>query len=105
MPAAALSGTAIALIIAAALAQVALLVIALVDLVRRPAEAVTLGSKLPWFVIVILIEFIGPIVYLAAGRREIPLAEEARPVPGEATATGDRARHTVDVLYGPENDA
>jgi hypothetical protein len=45
-----------------------LLVIALVDLARR--ERVAGGSKLVWVLIVILVDMIGPVVYLAFGRRE-----------------------------------
>ena len=85
--------------------QVALLAFALVDLVRRPAAAVTFGSRLPWFVIVIVAEFIGPILYLAVGRREIPMPRKRRAVPGDDREAGDRAQRTVDLLYGPEKDA
>lgn len=50
------------------LLQVVLLVIALVDIVRR--QAVTGGSKLLWILIVCLVNVIGPVVYLAVGRKE-----------------------------------
>lgn len=48
--------------------QVILLVVALVDLVRR--EAVTGGNKIVWALAVCLISIIGPAVYLLAGRKE-----------------------------------
>ena len=105
MPIAALSGTAIALIAAMAVVQVALLAFVLVDLVRRPAAAVTFGSRLPWFVIVIVAEFVGPILYLAVGRRDVPMRDGAVPERADDAGGRDRAQRTVDLLYGPEKDA
>ena len=46
--------------------QLALMVYALVDVARR--ERVRYGSKLLWVVVIVLINIIGPIVYLAWGR-------------------------------------
>jgi uncharacterized membrane protein YhaH (DUF805 family) len=48
--------------------QLALIVISVVDLVRR--DHVAGSSKLVWVLVIILINIIGPIVYLAFGRRE-----------------------------------
>lgn len=48
--------------------EIGLLVIALVDLVRR--EQVRHLPKWAWAVIIILINFIGPIAYLLLGREE-----------------------------------
>ena len=45
-----------------------LLVVALVDLARR--EHVTGGKKVIWVLVAVLIQFIGPIIYLVAGRKE-----------------------------------
>ncbi|MBI2853679.1 MAG: PLDc_N domain-containing protein [Chloroflexi bacterium] len=50
------------------LIEVALLVIALVDLVRR--EQVRGGNKLIWALVIIFIEVIGPVLYLVLGRKE-----------------------------------
>ncbi|MFH1907499.1 MAG: PLD nuclease N-terminal domain-containing protein [Chloroflexota bacterium] len=47
--------------------QLALLVAALVDLIRRPR---TKGPKWLWAVVIVLVNFIGPIVYFVAGREE-----------------------------------
>jgi len=49
--------------------QIALMVIALVDVIRR--ERVR-GNKVVWIVIIVLINVIGPIVYLLFGRQETP---------------------------------
>lgn len=48
--------------------QVALTVIALVDLVKR--ERVRGGNKVVWVLVIILINIIGPIIYLLAGRED-----------------------------------
>lgn len=50
--------------------QVVLLVVALVDLVKR--ERVRGGNKVVWGVVIVLVNIIGPIVYLLAGRLEGP---------------------------------
>lgn len=62
-------GTEIVLfVLPLALIQLALMVIALVDLIKRPR--VKGGSKLLWALVIILINIIGPIVYLILGREE-----------------------------------
>ena len=48
--------------------ELGLMIIALVDLTRR--EKVRGDSKLVWALIIILINLIGPIVYLIGGRGE-----------------------------------
>lgn len=47
--------------------QLGLMIFALVDLVRRER---TKGPKWTWALIIVLINFIGPIVYLMIGREE-----------------------------------
>lgn len=56
----------VAVVIPLLLVQVGLIVWALVDLVKR--ERVKGGSKVVWVLVILLLEFIGPIVYLAWGR-------------------------------------
>ena len=48
--------------------QVVLMVVALVDLVKR--ERVRGGNKVIWGVVIVLVNIIGPVVYLLAGRLE-----------------------------------
>ena len=50
-----------------ALIQLALIVVALIDLARRER---TRGPKWAWVLIIVLINFIGPIVYFILGREE-----------------------------------
>jgi len=47
--------------------EIALLVAALVDLVKREQ---TRGPKWVWVLVIVLINFIGPIIYFVAGRKE-----------------------------------
>jgi hypothetical protein len=55
------------LLIPVILIELALLIVALVDLIRREK---THGPKWAWVLVIILINFIGPIIYFVAGRRE-----------------------------------
>jgi uncharacterized membrane protein YhaH (DUF805 family) len=47
--------------------ELALVITALVDLVRREK---TRGPKWMWALIIVLVNFIGPIIYFVAGRSE-----------------------------------
>ena len=55
------------LIIPVMLVQFALIVIALWDLWKREA---TRGPKWVWLLVILLVNFIGPIVYLVIGRED-----------------------------------
>ncbi len=48
--------------------ELGLLAWALVDLARRPAAQVTGGNRLIWLLLCLLVQFVGPILYLAIGR-------------------------------------
>ena len=54
--------------------QIALLVIALVDLIKR--ERVRGGNKIVWGLIIVFFSIIGPAVYLLAGRLESDLGSD-----------------------------
>ncbi|MCJ7534812.1 MAG: PLD nuclease N-terminal domain-containing protein [Anaerolineales bacterium] len=58
----------IPLLIPLVVIELTLLVIALVDLIRR--EQVRYFPKWVWAVIIVLLNFIGPIAYLIVGRDE-----------------------------------
>ena len=51
--------------------QLALMVIALVDLFKR--EGMKSNTRLIWVFVIILINIIGPIIYLIAGRKDKPI--------------------------------
>ncbi|MFC5528867.1 PLD nuclease N-terminal domain-containing protein [Cohnella yongneupensis] len=48
--------------------QAALMIIALIDLVRRESKAVR-GPKLMWVFIIVLGSLLGPVVYFTVGRK------------------------------------
>jgi hypothetical protein len=58
----------IPLLIPLVIIEIALLVIALIDLIRR--ENVRYFPKWVWAVIILILNFIGPIAYLILGRDE-----------------------------------
>lgn len=47
--------------------QLALMIAALADLIRRER---TKGPKWLWVLVIVLVNFIGPVVYFVAGREE-----------------------------------
>ncbi len=57
----------IPLLIPVVVIELALMIAALVDLIRREQ---TRGPKWVWVLVIVLINFIGPIVYFVAGRKE-----------------------------------
>jgi len=84
-----------------ALVQLALDVIALIDLARRPREAVVFGNKWAWLAIIVLVNLIGAILYLAVGRKPASPPEDMRTRPARgATAPSSVA----DKLYGRPED-
>ena len=63
------TGTLIALLAPLVIIQLGLLVFALRDLLN-PERKVKGGNKLVWGLVIVFINFIGPLVYLVAGREE-----------------------------------
>ena len=57
----------IPLLIPVVVIELGLMITALVDLVRR---AQTRGPKWAWALLIVLINFIGPIIYFIVGRKE-----------------------------------
>jgi hypothetical protein len=55
------------LLIPVAIIQIALMAVALVDLVRRER---TKGPKWAWVLVIVVVNFIGPIIYFLLGREE-----------------------------------
>lgn len=82
------------------LVQLTLDVVALVDLVRRPLDRVALGNKWVWVAIILLVNLLGAILYLAVGRRPA----QAAPVPPPARQA-PAAGTIADALYGPRPGA
>lgn len=82
--------------------QAALMVAALIDLLRRPH--VTLGDrKWAWALIILLLNLLGPILYFALGRVKYVSGEQARPVVDMDVAE-QKAQAIVDKLYGGKGE-
>lgn len=103
------TSTTVLLIAAAAVLELALLVLALVDVLRRPDEAVTGGRRWVWILLIVLMQTLGPIIYFAAGRRPRPVTDPGRDggtsaggAPSADARPADRVGRTVDVLYGQD---
>jgi len=77
------------------LVQFTLQVIALVQLVRTPAERVTIGGrKWAWALIIVLGEILGPILWFTLGRSQVTSAT------GGKVADESQRESAVDALYG-----
>ena len=83
-----------------ALASIILAVIALLDLYRRPTEQVVLANKWIWVAIVLLVNPVGAIIYLAAGRKPAIIDRQAAK-PGSSSVPPE---NIADTLYGPRDE-
>ncbi|MGX9900071.1 PLDc N-terminal domain-containing protein [Arthrobacter sp. SA17] len=75
-------------------------VVALVDLYRRPARLLTFGNKWMWLVLILLLNLLGPILYLVAGRRPAPHSGES---PAVRHTNPNAAADAANKLYGPRD--
>ena len=89
-------GGVLAALAVLAVVQIALAVIALLDLYRRPTSQVVFANKWIWVAVILLVNVIGAIIYLVAGRRPAAL-EDAEPSGRPSVRTDGIA----DRLYGP----
>jgi hypothetical protein len=95
------STAVILLVLAILVVQLALLVAALVDVLRRPDEAVTGGRRWVWILVIVLAQTIGPLAYFAAGRRPRPAGEPSpRSDAPDDTGPSSRVDRALEVLYG-----
>lgn len=73
--------------------QALLAAIGLIVLVKTPTQRVQFGRKWPWVLVILVVSTIGPILFLAVGRRPAPVADVPAPAsPNLASA--------VQGLYG-----
>lgn len=83
--------------------QLSVEIYALVKLFKTPDEQLVLGKKWPWVIIILFINLVGAIIFLAVGRRPAAVADPlAQGAP--AVAATDRAARAADVLYGSGSD-
>lgn len=87
------------ILVVLALLEIGLDVFALVDLYRRPTDRVALANKWIWVAIILLVNLVGPILYLAIARK--PAIERD----GAAAPSPNRMEQVVDSLYGPRDGA
>jgi hypothetical protein len=90
---------ALAALVALALVAITLDVIALLDLYRRPTSQVVFANKWIWVPVILLVEILGAIIYLVAGRRPAVLTDDAAP----SKSTSVRTESVADRLYGPRD--
>ncbi|HMK91616.1 MAG TPA: PLD nuclease N-terminal domain-containing protein [Thermoleophilia bacterium] len=81
------------------LINLGLVAIALVSLVRRPNAGVRFHNKWVWGALIVLVNGIGPLAYLALGRVDVPLDDAVAAWTQRPAA--ERARAAVELLYGP----
>jgi hypothetical protein len=84
-------------------AELALMVWAIMDLTRR--RTVTWGNKWIWAVIIVLFGLIGPIVYFVAGRPPSTMSESSDEAARRGAGAAQRAVGAADLLYGSAGEA
>jgi hypothetical protein len=81
--------------------QIGVEVLAIIKLLQTPDDRLVFGKKWPWLVIILFVNLVGAIIFLAAGRKP---AAASDPLAGQVTERSqDRAAHAADVLYGPKD--
>jgi hypothetical protein len=77
-------------------AQLSFEIWALMDMLKRPADRLAFGGrKWLWAIIILGVNWLGAILYLAVGRTSGPAVDVA-----PASPVVDRAASAVDALYG-----
>ncbi len=89
-------GSVLIVLAALVLLEVGLDIFALVDLYRRPLAQVVIGNKWIWVAIIVLVGLLGPILYLAIGRKPAPAIEGS----GSAGRSPKQVDNVIDSLYG-----
>lgn len=85
------------------IAELTLMVWAIVDLSQR--RTVTWGNKWIWAVIIVLFGLVGPIVYFVAGRPQTPVGESSDEAARRSVGAAQRAGSAADLLYGPADES
>jgi hypothetical protein len=90
----------VALLAVYALVNIALAIVALVSVIPRQTEAIRFHNRWIWIALILLVNVIGSLLYLAFGRIDAPLPEGTGGPLADRPVT-DRATAAVDLLYGP----
>ena len=80
--------------------EIALDVVALIDLVRRPRSTIVFGNKWIWVAVIVLVSLIGAILYLAIGRKPAPAMDTQQQASPPKRSSADIA----DALYGSTDE-
>ncbi len=90
------TGVIVALVVYGVL-QIGIEIYALVQMFKTPEDRLVFGKRWVWVLLILFVNLIGAIVFLAAGRKPAMAVEQ----PGaQQTPVTDRARRATDVLYG-----
>lgn len=76
-----------------------LMIWAVVDWARRPADQLR-GNRMLWLILIVLVNIVGPIVYLTVARKPQPALD-----PLADGSSASRARDAASALYGPGEDS
>lgn len=95
---------ALPVIVVAVVIQLALEIYALVVLFRTPEERVIFKKRWPWVLIILGVNLVGAIIFLAAGRTA-PAAIDPLAGPRTDAPPATPAGRAVDVLYGAGDQA
>lgn len=82
-----------------AVVQVSLAIFALIRLFKTPDDRLVFGKKWPWLVIILFVNLIGAVLFLAVGRKPSAAVDPLAARASDAPRT-DRAERAADVLYG-----
>ncbi len=99
-----MSPALVALLVVLAAVELGLLAWALVDLYRRPSAQINGGSKIPWLILCLLLQIIGPVLYLAIGRERpapAPPIPSVRAVPPPLVPQADAYAVAEDLFARP----
>jgi hypothetical protein len=77
--------------------------IALIDLYRRPAGLVEFGKKWIWVVLILVVNVIGPVLYLVIGRKAASPPESPATISNASKQPG--AADVAGKLYGPPDQS
>lgn len=99
-----LPGWALPAIIVLATVQLGLAIYALVVMLRTPEDRLVFQKRWPWVVIILFVNLIGAIVFLAAGRKPATAADPLTTAsPAQLAPPRKRADRAMDVLYGGQD--
>ena len=105
IPLSEMPGWTLALLGVLVVVQIGVEIYAIVKLLKTPDDRLVFGKKWPWLLIILFVNLVGALVFIAAGRKPAEAVDPLAASVSDAPAAGDRAARAVDVLYGAKDDA